>query len=100
MADDARKALAIPAERLAEVNKVFADADRWAARMRRRYPPPRKLPEQCALARKQCGIKTRDAIARLWQLSRLPERERAAAIATRLSLSERHVRRVIRAAGK
>jgi integrase len=83
------------------IARPAADADRWLARMRRRYPPPRQPPATCATAaRRRQGDETRSTIIRHWHTSRLPERERAISIATRLGLSERHVRRVIKVAKK
>jgi hypothetical protein len=59
----------------------------------------RALPAQCAKARKQQGGETRTKSLRQWHASPLPERERAAAIAKSLDISERHVRRVLKMAG-
>jgi hypothetical protein len=77
---------------------ALSEADRVLAKLRKRYPDPKpwRLPGQCALARKQQGAETRAKIIHLWGISRLPERERATSIATRLGLSERHVRRVLK----
>jgi hypothetical protein len=53
-----------------------------------------------ASARKEMGEQTRHKIIRLWKrLASMPKRERARRIAASCQLTDRHVRRVVRALG-